>query len=68
MATILKSNFSLFFYLKSKSKKLESKGNPYLMENHIPNFGCLILKKSQNFIRPKPYIWPFNLISLKFCL
>ena len=54
MAKILKSNFSLFFYLKSKSKKLESKGNPYLLENHIPNFGSLIFKKSENFIPPKP--------------
>ena len=54
MAKILKSNFCLFFYLKLKSKKLESKGNHYLLENHIPNFGCLVLKKSENFIRPKP--------------
>ena len=45
MAKILKSNFGLFFYLKSKSKKLESKGNHYLLENHIPNFDCLIFKK-----------------------
>ena len=54
MAKILKSYFSLFFYLKSKSKKLESKGNPYLLENHIPNFGFLIYKKSENFIPPTP--------------
>ena len=54
MAKILKSYFGIFFYLKLKSKKLESKGNPYLLENHIPNFGYLILKKSENFIPPKP--------------
>ena len=54
MAKILKINFGLFFYLKLKSKKLDSKGNPYLLENHIPNFGSLIFKKSENFIPPKP--------------
>ena len=59
MAQILKSYFGLFFYLNLKSKKLESKCKPYLLENHIPNFGCLILKKNENFIRPKFYIWPF---------
>ena len=46
MEKILKSNFGLFFYLKLKSKKLDSKGVHHLLENHIPNFGCLILKKS----------------------
>ena len=46
MAKILKSNLSLFFYLKLKSKKLESNPEHHLLENHIPNFGCLILKKS----------------------
>jgi hypothetical protein len=58
MAKIL-SYFGIFFYLKLKSKKLESKGNPYLLENQIPNFGYLIIKKSENFIPPKPLIWPF---------
>ena len=54
MAKILKSNLGLFFYLKLKSKKLKSKGIHHLLENHIPNFGCLIFKKSENFIPPKP--------------
>ena len=54
MKKILKSNFGLFFYLKLKSKKLDSKELHHPLENHIPNFGCLIFKKSENFIPPKP--------------
>jgi hypothetical protein len=46
MSKILKSYFGLFFYLKLKSKKLESNPEHHLLENHITNFGSLILKKS----------------------